>query len=346
MTQQKTSPSSNKPTFFGHPRELATLFGMEVWERLSYYGMQGILLIYLYYTTTRGGLGIDQGTAVGLMGAYGSGVYLSTIVGAWCADRLFGNERTLFYSGIIVMLGHITLALVPDVFGVIIGLVLIAFGSGGVKATCAAMAGALYHDDSERRDAGFSIFYMGVNLGGLAGPLLTGLLQENLGFHYGFGLAAIGMAIGLAQYTRGRKRLPESEKRPPSPLSARERTNYAVGAIAFVVIVAVLVGSGWINADNLDTVFFGVIAVAAVAYFIGILSSSRITSDERKQTLIFIPLFLSSTVFWSLYLQLNTVFTLLFDQRVDRQVGGFQIPVSWLSAFESFMVICLASVLA
>ena len=152
-------------TFFGHPRQLSTLFHIELWERFSFYGMQGILFIYLYYSATKGGLGFSEAVAGGLVGAYGGSVYLSTILGGWLADRLWGAERTLFYAGILVMCGHIALALIPGVDGMIAGLVCIALGSGGVKASASAMVGALYEEEHMRplRDAGFSIFYIAIN---------------------------------------------------------------------------------------------------------------------------------------------------------------------------------------
>ena len=162
---------------------LANLFSVELWERFSFYGMQGILLYYMYYSVTEGGLGIDVAVATSLVGAYGGGVYLSTILGAWLADRVLGSERVLFYSAAIVVLGHISLAVLPGAAGLAAGLILIALGSGGVKANATSLVGTLYSEKDERRDAGFSLFYMGINLGALVGPLLTGLLQVRLGFH-------------------------------------------------------------------------------------------------------------------------------------------------------------------
>src|SRR3954452_19871086 len=141
--------------FFGQPSLLSALFGVEMWERFSFYGMQGILLIYLYYSAEQGGLGIPEATAAGIVGAYGGLVYLSTIVGTWLADRVLGAERTLFYAAIVVMAGHIALAVIPGLAGVGVGLVLVALGSGGVKGNATALVGTLYAPDDERRDAGF-----------------------------------------------------------------------------------------------------------------------------------------------------------------------------------------------
>ena len=222
-------PERRDTGFFGQPWPLASLFGVEMWERFSFYGMQGILVIYLYYSAAEGGLGIDEQTATGIVGAYGGSVYLATILGAWVADRLVGPERTLFASAVVVMLGHVALALVPDVAGVAVGLSLIALGSGGVKANATSLVGSLYEAGDERRDAGFSLFYLGINLGALVGPLLTGLLQKEAGFHWGFGLAAVGMALGLAQYAYGRKGLTNDVANP----LPRERRPRARGLRAF-----------------------------------------------------------------------------------------------------------------
>ena len=293
--------------FFGQPRPLANLFGVELWERFSFYGMQGILLIYLYYSVADGGLGIAQNTATSIVGAYGGAVYLSTILGAWTADRLLGPERVLFLSAVLVMTGHIALAVLPGLLGVTVGLILIAIGSGGVKANATSLVGSLYGEHDERRDAGFSLFYLGINLGALAGPLLTGLLQKNAGFHYGFGLAAIGMAVGLAQYARGRRRLPASAREIPNPLPSRNRPMVAAACGAALAVVILLAVTGVLSADRLATVVVIVSAAAAVCYFVVILTSRRITTVERRRVFSFIPMFLASAAFWSLYQQQFTV---------------------------------------
>ncbi|MFD2192032.1 peptide MFS transporter [Pistricoccus aurantiacus] len=343
---QDATGIEGKQSFFGQPRPLVTLFGMEVWERFSFYGMQAILLIYLYYEASRGGLGISQPVAIGIVGAYGSSVYLAAIIGGWFADRVFGAERTLFYSGIIVMLGHIALAILPSVYGVATGLILVALGSGGVKATCSSLVGSLYEAGSPKRDAGFSIFYLGINIGGFAGPLLTGLLQQNAGFHYGFGLAAIGMAIGLFQYASGRKQLPDSQRVPPTPLEDGSIKYYAAGGILAVAILLAVIALGWVRADNLSGVLLGVIAIAAAGYFYIILRSSRISAEERGRVYAFVPLFLTSAAYWALYSQSYTVITAFFDQRVDRGVLGWTVPVGWLVSAQALTIIVFSGVFA
>jgi POT family proton-dependent oligopeptide transporter len=349
MSAHETSVASSGDSdtrFFGQPRALATVFGVEMWERFSFYGMQGILLIYMYYTVAEGGLGIDKTVATGIVGAYGGTVYLATILGAWVADRLLGSERVLFYSAIVIMSGHIALAILPNVWGLAVGLILVALGSGGLKANATAVVGTLYTPGDVRRDAGFSIFYLGINVGAFLGPLITGWLQNNIGFHWGFGAAAVGMAIGLTQYSFGRRRLPESSRIVANPLP-RSRYGALIG-IALAAIAAIVVATllGVIRADNLAGVVIVVTVIAAVAYFFVILSSHHITSDDRSRVFGFIPLFIVNVGFWSLYQQQFTVLTIYSDERLDRMIGGFEMPVAWINAINPIFVIILSGVFA
>ena len=332
--------------FFGQPRSLATLFGVELWERFSFYGMQGILLIYLYYSASDGGLGLDQAAAAGIVGAYGGGVYLATVLGAWVADRLLSSERTLFISATVVMVGHIALAVLPGFGGVAVGLICIALGSGGLKATATSIVGTLYSAADTRRDAGFSLYYLGINLGAFLGPLLTGLLQTTVGFHYGFGLAAVGMAAGLVQYSFGRKRLLDVAREIPNPLP-RQRFPLVVGvAVAALAVVVTLVVVGLINASNLALIVIGVTGLAAVAYFVVILTSRAISAEERSRVFAFIPLFLASAAFWSIYQQQFTVITIYSDERLDRDLFGWAFPVSWVQSINPIFIIVLSGVFA
>ena len=332
--------------FFGQPWPLANLFGVEMWERFSFYGMQGILVLYLYFSAEDGGLGISQATATGIVGAYGGAVYLATILGAWVSDRLVGPERTLFGSAIVVMLGHIALALLPGLGGVGVGLSLVALGSGGVKANATALVGSLYAEDDERRDAGFSLFYMGINIGAFFGPLITGLLQDTKGFHYGFAAAAVGMALGLTQYAIGRRSLPESTHEVPHPLQPSHRVPYAAGLVVVAVAVAVLALTGLMTAGNLANWVLAVVSVASVAYFVLILTSHDVDATERSRVWAFVPLFLCNAVFWSLYQQQFTVVEIFSDERLDRNFFGWEMPISWVNSINPVMVIIFAGVFA
>lgn len=341
-----TPRPADQGTFLGQPRQLATLFSVEMWERFSFYGMQIILVYYLYYSTAEGGLGIDQGVATGIVGAYGGCVYLSTILGAWLADRVMGAERTLFYAAILVMLGHISLSALPGLLGVGVGLVLIALGSGGVKANCTSLVGTLYEPGDPKRDAGFSIYYLGINLGAFAGPLLTGLVQADFGFHWAFLVAAAGMAVGLTIYAFGRKNLPAEANDVPNPLPANRRAAFVIAGVVVVAVVVLAAVTGILTADNLSTAVVLVTIVAAAAYFVVILSSKRISAVERTRVVAFIPLFLVSAVFWSLYQQQFTVLAVYSDQQLNRDLFGWEMPASWVQSINPVFIIILSGVYA
>ncbi|MEQ3552061.1 oligopeptide:H+ symporter [Pseudonocardia nematodicida] len=346
MSDTTTSPRRRERTFLGHPTQLGTLFGVEMWERFSFYGMQGILLLYMYYSVAEGGLAIDQGVAAGIVGAYGGTVYLSTIVAAWVADRLLGPERVLFGSAVAVMAGHIALALLPGAAGLAVGLVLVALGSGGVKANASTIVASLYGPGDDRRDAGFSIFYLGVNIGAFVGPLLTGLLQTTWGFHAGFGLAAVGMALGLTQYAINRRKLPAIGWTVPNPLPAAARTRVLLGAVAALAVIGVLVAAGIITADRLKWIVFGIVVVATVGYFSLMLTSPKVDRTERRRVLAFLPMWVASAVFWAIFQQIFTVLTIYADERLDRSLFGWEMPVSWAQSIEPVFVILLAGVYA
>ncbi|WP_268777891.1 peptide MFS transporter [Microbacterium sp. Root166] len=341
-----TGRGTNDARFFGQPWDLMHIFFVEMWERFSFYGMQGILLLYMYYSATEGGLGMPEAVATGIVGAYGGSVYLSTILGAWIADRLLGSERVLFYSAIVIMAGHIGLAVLPGFWGLGVGLVLVAVGSGGLKANATSVVGTLYSPTDTRRDAGFSLFYLGINLGALLGPILTGAAQVAWGFHAGFLLAAIGMAIGLTQYSFGRRNLPAESKKVPNPLPTSRRGLMIGIALAGIALIVVLVLAGIIRADNLAGVVILVTLGATVAYFAVILASKRISDVERSRVFGFIPLFIVSVGFWSLYQQQFTVLTIYSDKKLDRMIFGWEMPVPFVQSINPIFIIILSGVFA
>ncbi|BDH57959.1 peptide MFS transporter [Tsukamurella sp. PLM1] len=332
--------------FFGHPLPLVNLFGVEMWERFSFYGMQAILAYYLYYSASEGGLGFDQPTSLGIVGAYGGFVYLSTVAGAWVSDRILGAERTLFYTACLVMAGHIALAVVPGTAGVAIGLVLVAVGSGGVKGNATKVVGDLYTAGDTRRDAGFSVYYMGVNLGAFVGPLLTGYLQTSQGFHWGFGLAAVGMALGLLQYALTRNMLPRISRTVPDPATRAEVQRVAAGAGAAVAVFAGLVLAGVITADNLVDAVIVAVAAISLAYFVFLLRSNRVDGAERDGVKAFIPLFVSQAAFWALFQQMFTFVAVYADERLDRTVFGWEFPASWIQSVDPVYILIFAPVFA
>ncbi len=333
-------------TRFGHPRGLVNLFGVELWERFSFYGMLTILGYYLYYSVADDGLGLPKATATGIVGAYGGFVYLSTVLGGWIADRVLGMERTVFFGGVVVMCGHISLAIIPGMTGVAVGLVLIALGAGALKANASSLLGTLYDDGDPRRDGGFTLFYLGINLGAFAGPLITGLLQTKLGFHYGFGAAAIGMALGLTQYVVFRRNLGDHGRTVPHPLS--HSAFWRAAAVAGVVLGAIAVGfaTGMITLANLSHFTTGLILIAAVGYFTVMLTNDRVSALERTRVRAFIPLFIANAVFWSLFQQIFTVLAVYSDERMNWSIFGWTAPSSWIGSIEPVWIILLSPLFA
>jgi len=341
-TQDHHSPR----TVFGHPIGLTNLFGVELWERFSFYGMLTILAYYLYYSVTDGGLGLPQSTATGIVGAYGGLVYLSTVLGGWLADRLLGMERTVFYGGVVVMIGHIALAVLPGLVGVGVGLVCVALGSGALKANASSLLGVLYDKGDARADGGFTLFYLGINLGAFIGPLITGLLQTRVGFHWGFGAAAVGMALGLAQYVAFRRNFGDHGKDVPNPLPRNAIGKTVAVVVAGLVVVGVVIALGLVTLANLSQVTTGVIIVAAVVYFALMLRSPHVTTEERVRVRSFIPLFVANAVFWSLFQQIFTVLAVYSDERMNWSIFGWTAPSSWIGSIEPVWIILLSPLFA
>jgi POT family proton-dependent oligopeptide transporter len=346
LKSEQTSITKTR-SFFGHPWGLANLAGVEMWERFSFYGMQGLLAYYIYYSATDGGLGMSEAVATSIVGAYGGLVYLSSVLGGWVADRILGSEKTVITSAAVVMIGHLALSLLPGGLGLGIGLVCIAVGSGSLKVTTSATLGDLYDLKDNRRDAAFSIYYMGVNIGGLIGPLLTSAVWGWKGFHWGFGLAAVLMAIGLVQYMLMRRHtVTEESSKPTNPLSRREATRWSlIGALGVLIIIAATM-LGILTAENLSDVVVIVTLIAAVVLFIVIGTSKRISATERSRVISFIPLFIGSAVFWSLFQQQFTVLAIYADQRLDRTIFGLELPPSVVQSINPAFIIIFAAVFA
>jgi POT family proton-dependent oligopeptide transporter len=333
-------------TVFGHPIGLTNLFGVELWERFSFYGMLLILGYYLYYSLEQGGLGLPQATATGIVGAYGGTVYLSTVLGGWLADRVLGMERMVFYGGIVVMLGHLALAVLPGLAGVAVGLVLVALGSGALKANASSLLGTLYERGDPRCDGGFTLFYLGINLGAFVGPLVTGLLQDNIGFHFGFGAAAVGMALGLAQYAAFRRNLGTAGRHAPNPLPSSAAPKVIGVGVVIVVVIAVVALTGLVTLAALPDVISGVLVVASIAYFATMLASPKVTPSERTKVRAYVPLFIANVAFWSLFQQIFTVLAVYSDERMNWNIFGWTAPSSWIGSLEPIWIIILSPVFA
>jgi POT family proton-dependent oligopeptide transporter len=340
------TPGSEK-TFFGHPRGLATLFMTEMWERFSYYGMKALLPLYL---VAPGGLHLSGATATAIYSVYVSLVYLLALPGGWFADRVLGPRRTVAVAGVVIMLGHLTLAL-PASGTFFAGLGLVAIGSGLLKANISTMVGHLYDGpDDPRRDGGFTLFYIGINLGAFAAPLVIGTVGESVNWHLGFALAAVGMALGLGQYLLGGRHLSERSNEVPTPLTAAQKASTlrksALWAAVAVVFYAIVGFSG------VYTLNWLLVPITVAGLVIPVMVIARIKRDkeldgvEQSKMTAYIWFFVAAAVFWMVYDQNGSTLSLFADSSADNSVLGWTFPVSWYQSVNPILIMALAPVFA
>lgn len=336
-------------SFFGHPRGLSTLFFTEMWERFSYYGIRPLLILFMTAALFDGGFGFDRETASAIVGIYAFCVYLASLPGGWIADRWLGLRRAIWYGGVLIALGHLAIAL-SSVFHqatFFVGLILIVAGTGLLKPNISAIVGDLYTQaESARRDAGFSIFYMGINIGALAAPLITGYLGERVGWHYGFGAAGVGMVIGLITYKlRAPKTLGNIGLEPSAGPEEQRRvkmyTLIGVGVIAAVVAMA-MTGVFSINAPALAARMRDIVLALVALYFLYLFFLAGLNSDEKKRVGVIVILFVFATIFWSAFEQAPTSLNLFAADFTDRMLFGWEVPILWLQSVNSFFVILFA----
>jgi POT family proton-dependent oligopeptide transporter len=348
------SPSEDRG-FFGHPRGLSTLFFTEMWERFSYYGLRPLLVLFMSAALAQGGFGMDRSQAAAIVGIYGASVYLASLPGGWIADRLLGLRRAIMTGAVLISCGHISIGLSSFAHSRVpffLGLVLIVFGTGLLKPNISAIVGDLYPEGGARRDAGFSIFYMGINIGAFFGQIITGFLGEKLGWHFGFGAAGVGMLIGLATFALlARKTLGslglEPARHSDSAIQARqERTIKAVLAVGLglVVVVIVLAATGILplNAQLIGQNMTYVLVGVAVVYFAYLFIAGGLTSDEKKRVAVIAILFVFASIFWSAFEQAPTSLNLFARDFTDRLIGTFEIPATWFQSVNSLFIFILA----
>jgi POT family proton-dependent oligopeptide transporter len=338
--------------FLGHPRGLATLFLTEAWERFSYYGMRALLLYYMYDRTADGGLGIDEPTALSLVAVYGSAVYMAAIAGGWVADRLLGPQRCTFWGGVLIMFGHVCLALPGGAAALYASMVFIVAGTGLLKPNVSASVGHLYAPGDARRDSGFTIYYMGISMGAVLAPLIVGTLGQRYDYHLGFGLAAVGMAVGLAVYARGARHLGADGRAPANPLPRTERGRPRVprAAAAAVAVsaaaLALLAAAGLLTADLVIDLVSAASVALPIGYFTVMLRSPRTTPAERARLLAYIPLFAAAVCFWIIQEQGAVVLAQYARDSTDLDAGGFAVPSSWFQSVGSLVLIFTAPAFA
>jgi POT family proton-dependent oligopeptide transporter len=350
---EATAPNARwDRSFFGHPRGLSTLFFTEMWERFSYYGMRALLILFMTASVAKGGLGFPTSKAGSIYGLYTSCVFLASLPGGWIADRITGQRRAVLWGGIVIALGHFSMV-IPQLGTFYLGLILIVLGTGMLKPNISTMVGALYRPDDHRRDAGFSIFYMGINIGAFASPLVCGYLGENINWHYGFGAAGVGMTLGLIQYVLGGSFLGTAGLTVSG--SDRDRAIFRKSltvAVAIVLLIAAVSLSGTLvlTAEQFSTVFGFVLLGIVVALFGFLLTTKSYTPIERRRFGAILVLFIAAALFWSAFEQAGSTLNLFAERntnlhRWDAPVVGL-FRASYFQALNSVFIIALAPVFA
>ena len=355
------SATANAPqgSFFGHPKGLSTLFFTEMWERFSFYGLRPLLVLFMAAAVMNGGWGWDRGEASAIVGIYAAMVYLASLPGGWIADKWLGLRKATLYGGALISLGHITIgtsSFINSKVPFFLGLVFIVLGTGLLKPNISAMVGDLYPEGGARKDAGFSIFYMGINLGAFIGQLITGYLGESIGWHWGFTAAGVAMIIGLVQFylmaptTLGDIGM-EPSKHPDPAVQARQvstvklATAIGLGVLA-IVFVLVAMGTIPFNAEVFGTYLAYFLVSIGFVYFAYLLIFGGLNSDEKKRVLVIAVLFVFAAIFWSAFEQTPTALNLFAQDFTQRQYGSFLIPATWFQSVNSAWIILLAPVIA
>ena len=340
--------------FFGHPRGLSTLFFTEMWERFSYYGMRALLILFMTAAPAAGGLGFDTVTAGAIYGLYTSMVYMMTLPGGWIADRLIGPQRAVLAGGILIASGHFSMA-VPSLSTFYLGLVLIVIGTGLLKGNVSVIVGRLYGAHDGRRDAGYSIFYMGINTGAFVAPLVCGYLGQRVDWHLGFAAAGVGMVLGLVQYAAGRKYLGEAGLHPADPGSPQALTEQKRQATRWLGLVGgalVLFGLGTFTgiipvtptqiADGAGYALLGL----SVGFFAWVFLSGGWTRVERNHLRLIGVLFVGYALFASVFEQAGSTLNLFADRNTNNATGGWSFPSSWFQSVNPILVIIFAPMFA
>ena len=345
MTATRSSPGDDT-AFFGHPTGLSTLFYTEMWERMSYYGMRALLVLYMTLSIQEGGLGITVASATAIYGLYTGAVYFMGLPGGWIADRMIGSQNAIWYGGMIIMCGHLLLA-IPHDSTFFIGLIFVVAGTGLLKPNIGALVGQLYPTGDERRDSGYTLYYMGINIGSIIGYLVCGWLQVNVGYHWAFGAAAIGMGAGLIKFRLSLGKLHGHGANPTVKLSSHgmRRTQLAlVTALALTAGLTYLIMSGSVVIDPVSLAQYVALLITVVflGYYSAIYLFTNLTDSEKESLGALFLICIASTFFWAGFEQAGSSLNLFGRDYTDRFIGNFEIPPAWFQSANSFFIVLLS----
>ncbi|MBI3207977.1 MAG: peptide MFS transporter [Candidatus Solibacter usitatus] len=353
MTASQTTPDGRDPRFFGHPRGLATLFLTEFWERWGYYGMRSLLILFMKAPEGDGGLGFDQSKASSIYGLYTAIVYMVALPGGWIADRLLGQRRAVLYGAFIMTAGYLLLV-VPGLTAFYCGLLLVIAGTGLLKPNISTIVGQLYAQGDKRRDAGFSIFYMGINMGAFFAPLACGLIARSYSWRAGMAVAGLGMLLGVGQFIYGTKLLGKSGAEPVAA-TAEERARMwkqlwmALGVVAFLLagtIALNLFGGPNVTAEAVNRIAGGGLLLLTIGFFAWLFLGPKWNAEERQRLVAIAILFVAACLFWSVFEQAGSTLNVFAAEKTDNRIFGWDYPPSWLQAMNGFFIWTLAPVFA
>lgn len=344
--------------FMGHPKPLRSLFFTEMWERFSYYSIRPLLVLFMVATVGSGGFGFDEVTASAIYGIFAGSLYLAAVPGGWLADNWLGQERALWWGSIVIALGHLCIAL-SAMFGMtlfFVGLICIVLGSGLFKTCISVMVGALYPKGDVRRDGGFTLFYMGINIGALLAALIVGVFKEKGMWHAGFGVGGLGMLVSLLVYRFAARKNLTRYAQAKGIAAEWEHANdryknvgrWVAGFVALLVALVLLISSGMLsfNPQMVAEYMTYIIAAVVILYFVVMFISPRLDKTDKLRLLICFILIIGSTLFWSSFEQQPTSFNLFADRYTDLNVLGFEIPSIWFQSLNPLFILLLAPIVS
>ena len=336
--------TSTDRSFFGHPRGLATLFFTEMWERFSYYGMRAILILYLTAKVGVGGLDLDVVTAGAIYGIFTSSAYLTGLAGGWLADRFLGQRKAILLGGMLIAAGNFGM-MVPGLAWTVLSLTLVAWGTGFLKTNCTTLVGALYPAGDVRRDAGFSIYYMGINLGAMVAPLICGYLGQNINYRWAFLSAGLFMLAGLLQFSLTGRYLGDAGLAPAVPVTKQDWAALRWAGAGLGLMLAAMAYLRPSIAGFADA--FGLILLlTTVVVFVALIFFSDFTAAEKRRIQLIFVLFCASCLFWSSFEQAGSTLSLFADRSTDNRVWGLAFPSSFFQSLNSVFILLLAPVFA
>ena len=344
--------------FMGHPAPLRSLFFTEMWERFSYYSIRPLLVLFMVATVSSGGFGFDEVTASAIYGIFAGSLYLAAVPGGWLADNWLGQERALWWGSIVIALGHLCIAL-SAVFGMalfFVGLICIVLGSGLFKTCISVMVGALYPKSDARRDGGFTLFYMGINIGALLAALIVGVFKEKGMWHVGFGVGGLGMLVSLLIYRFiARKNLTRYAQAKDIDAEWEQSNDqyknigrWVGGFVALLVAAVLLISTGMVsfNPEMVAEYMTYIIAAVVILYFAIMFISPKLDKTDKLRLLICFILIIGSTLFWSSFEQQPTSFNLFADRYTDLNIMGFEIPSIWFQSLNPLFILILAPIVS